>query len=104
MAVTVGIRYARARPRSLGSFRITTGGLCPSSAWHRIMRSIFGFFPITAGYEFKIYESWRMRASKRLRELMHNIRNKGAPHRWIRDDLWDRLVEFWRQEDFKKLK
>ncbi|MED6202562.1 hypothetical protein PIB30_106779, partial [Stylosanthes scabra] len=38
----VGIRYARARPRSPGSFRITTGGLCPSSAWHRIMRFIFG--------------------------------------------------------------
>ncbi|MED6122533.1 hypothetical protein PIB30_040607 [Stylosanthes scabra] len=45
-----------------------------------------------------------MRASKRLHELMHEIRNKGAPHGWIRDDLWDRLVEFWRQEDFKKLK
>ncbi|MED6200162.1 hypothetical protein PIB30_082459, partial [Stylosanthes scabra] len=39
--VTIGIRYARARPRSSGSFRITTGGLCRSSAWHRIMRSIF---------------------------------------------------------------
>ncbi|MED6119364.1 hypothetical protein PIB30_011167 [Stylosanthes scabra] len=35
---------------------------------------------------------------------MHVIRNKGAPHGWIRDDLWDKLVEFWRQEDFKKLK
>ncbi|MED6106985.1 hypothetical protein PIB30_009833 [Stylosanthes scabra] len=35
---------------------------------------------------------------------MHGIRNKGAPHPWIRQDLWDRLVEFWRQEDFKKLK
>ncbi|MED6184821.1 hypothetical protein PIB30_051186 [Stylosanthes scabra] len=32
------------------------------------------------------------------------IRNKGAPHEWIRDDLWNRLVEFWQQEDFKKLK
>ncbi|MED6221201.1 hypothetical protein PIB30_052217 [Stylosanthes scabra] len=51
-----------------------------------------------------IYESWRMRAAKRLREIMHGIRNKGAPHGWIRQDLWDRLVEFWRQEDFKKLK
>ncbi|MED6115512.1 hypothetical protein PIB30_091319 [Stylosanthes scabra] len=35
------------------------------------------------GYEFKIYESWRMRASKRLRELKHKIRNKGVPHGWI---------------------
>ncbi|MED6204030.1 hypothetical protein PIB30_005433 [Stylosanthes scabra] len=36
--------------------------------------------------------------------MMHEIRNKGAPHGWIRDDLWKRLVEFWRQEDYKKLK
>ncbi|MED6106067.1 hypothetical protein PIB30_001460 [Stylosanthes scabra] len=36
---------------------------------------------------------------------MHGIRNKGAPHGWIRDDdLWHKLVEFCRQEDFKKLK
>ncbi|MED6127840.1 hypothetical protein PIB30_091996 [Stylosanthes scabra] len=35
---------------------------------------------------------------------MHGIRNKGAPHGWIREDLWARLVEFWQQEDFKKLK
>ncbi|MED6154700.1 hypothetical protein PIB30_115254 [Stylosanthes scabra] len=45
-----------------------------------------------------------MRAAKRLREIMHGIRNKGAPHGWIREDLWARLVEFWQQEDFKKLK
>ncbi|MED6126895.1 hypothetical protein PIB30_082850 [Stylosanthes scabra] len=97
-AVTVGIRYARARPRSAGSLRITIGGLCPSSAWHRITRSGFGgtaFFRLQRGYEHRIYESWRMRASKRLREIMHGIRNKGAPHGWIREDLW---------EDFKKLK
>ncbi|MED6211635.1 hypothetical protein PIB30_075650 [Stylosanthes scabra] len=29
---------------------------------------------------------------------------QGAPRGWIQDDLWDRLVEFWRQEDYKKLK
>ncbi|MED6118160.1 hypothetical protein PIB30_000142 [Stylosanthes scabra] len=29
---------------------------------------------------------------------------QGAPHGWIRDDLWKRLEEFWRQEDFKNLK
>ncbi|MED6114562.1 hypothetical protein PIB30_081500 [Stylosanthes scabra] len=62
------------------------------------------FFRLQRGYEHRIYESWRMRAAKRLREIMHDIRNKGAPHPWIRQDLWDRLVEFWRQEDFKKLK
>ncbi|MED6186577.1 hypothetical protein PIB30_068045, partial [Stylosanthes scabra] len=62
------------------------------------------FFRLQRGYEFAIYQSWRMRAAKRLREMMHEIRNKGAPHGWIRDDLWHRLVEFWRQEDYKKLK
>ncbi|MED6191421.1 hypothetical protein PIB30_116522, partial [Stylosanthes scabra] len=35
---------------------------------------------------------------------MHGIRTKGAPHGWIREDLWARLVEFWQQGDFKKLK
>ncbi|MED6127523.1 hypothetical protein PIB30_088814 [Stylosanthes scabra] len=51
------------------------------------------------------WDRWRrQRATKRLRDLFHEIRSKGAPHPWIRDDLWDQLVEFWRQEDFKKLK
>ncbi|MED6178877.1 hypothetical protein PIB30_111649, partial [Stylosanthes scabra] len=62
------------------------------------------FFRLQRGYEGRIYASWRQRAAKRLRDLFHEIRNKGAPHPWIRDDLWDQLVEFWRQEDFKKLK
>ncbi|MED6170041.1 hypothetical protein PIB30_026893 [Stylosanthes scabra] len=98
---TIGIRYARAWPRSPGSLRISTSGLCPSSAWHLLTRSNFGG---TRGYEYMIYESSRMRAAKRLREIMNGIRNKGVPHGWIRQDFWDRLVEFWRQEDFKKLK
>ncbi|MED6174479.1 hypothetical protein PIB30_069376 [Stylosanthes scabra] len=78
--------------------------LAPDHAVHFLWDRWRSFFGLQQGYEFKIYESWRMRPSKRLRELMHEIRNKGAPHGWIRDDLWDRLVEFWRQEDFKKLK
>ncbi|MED6114142.1 hypothetical protein PIB30_077451 [Stylosanthes scabra] len=53
------------------------------------------FFRLQRGYEHRIYESWRMRASKRLHEIMHGIRNKGGPHGWIREDLWARLVEFW---------
>ncbi|MED6126777.1 hypothetical protein PIB30_081815 [Stylosanthes scabra] len=77
-----GYWYARTRPRSPGSFRITRSG----------------------GFEFKIFESWRMRAAKRLRELIDEVRNKGAPHGWIQDDLFTRLVEFWRQEDYMKLK
>ncbi|MED6112764.1 hypothetical protein PIB30_064652, partial [Stylosanthes scabra] len=52
------------------------------------------FFRLLRDYDFAIYESWQMRAAKRLREMMYEIRNKGALHGWIRDDFWDRLVEF----------
>ncbi|MED6210527.1 hypothetical protein PIB30_064899, partial [Stylosanthes scabra] len=55
------------------------------------------------GYELKIYESWGQRASKRLRELFHEIRKKGAPHGWIPEDIFGRLVGFWRHDDFKRL-
>ncbi|MED6173179.1 hypothetical protein PIB30_056824 [Stylosanthes scabra] len=78
--------------------------LAPDHTVHFLWDCWRAFFRLQRGYEFAIYESWRMRAAKRLREMMHEIRNKGVPHRWIRDDLWDRLVEFWRQEDYKKLK
>ncbi|MED6208655.1 hypothetical protein PIB30_047307 [Stylosanthes scabra] len=78
--------------------------LAPDHAVHFLWDRWRAFFRLQHGYEFGIYESWRMRAVKRLSEMMHEIRNKGAPHGWIRDDLWDRLVEFWRQEDYKKLK
>ncbi|MED6136295.1 hypothetical protein PIB30_054732 [Stylosanthes scabra] len=61
------------------------------------------FFRLQGGYEFKIYESWRQRAAKRLRELFHEIRKKRAPHGWINADIFDQLVEFWHQEDFKRL-
>ncbi|MED6149265.1 hypothetical protein PIB30_060745 [Stylosanthes scabra] len=62
-----------------------TGSRCP----------VLAFFRLQRGYEHRIYESCRMRDSKRLREIMHGIRNKGAPHGWIQEDLWARLVEFW---------
>ncbi|MED6133645.1 hypothetical protein PIB30_030040 [Stylosanthes scabra] len=38
------------------------------------------FYRLQRGYEYMIYESWWMRAAKRLRAIMHEIRNKGAPH------------------------
>ncbi|MED6140149.1 hypothetical protein PIB30_090342 [Stylosanthes scabra] len=55
------------------------------------------------GYEVKVYESWRQRAAKRLWELFHEIRKKELPHGWISEDIFERLVEFWWQENFKKL-
>ncbi|MED6220036.1 hypothetical protein PIB30_041207 [Stylosanthes scabra] len=60
------------------------------------------FFRLQRGYELKIYESWQQRASKRLRELFHEIRKKGAPHGWIPEDIFGRLVEFWWQDDLKR--
>ncbi|MED6152993.1 hypothetical protein PIB30_097310 [Stylosanthes scabra] len=50
------------------------------------------FFRLQRRYEGRIYSSWRQRAAKRLCDLFHEIRNKGAPHPWIRDDLWDQLT------------
>ncbi|MED6222664.1 hypothetical protein PIB30_066479 [Stylosanthes scabra] len=73
----VGIRYARVRPRSLGSFRITISGLCPSSAWHRITRSIFGGTVESGDTSSRIMSLGG--AAMRLREIMNEIRNKRAP-------------------------
>ncbi|MED6145176.1 hypothetical protein PIB30_022635 [Stylosanthes scabra] len=78
--------------------------MAPDHAVHFWWDRWWAFFRLQRGYEYAIYQSWRMRSAKRLREIMHEIRNMGAPHGWIRDDLWKRHEEFWRQEDFKKLK
>ncbi|MED6149896.1 hypothetical protein PIB30_067047 [Stylosanthes scabra] len=70
------------------------------STWSSFGGTVGG---LQRGYELKIYESWRQRAAKRLQELFHEIWKKGAPHGWIPEDIFARLVEFWRQEDFKRL-
>ncbi|MED6120758.1 hypothetical protein PIB30_024047 [Stylosanthes scabra] len=67
------------------------------------MYSFQAFFRLQRSDEGKIYESWRQRAAKRLRELFHEIQKKGTPHSWIPKDIFARLVEFWRSENFKKL-
>ncbi|MED6122697.1 hypothetical protein PIB30_042251 [Stylosanthes scabra] len=94
----LGIRYARARPRSAGSLRITIGGLCPVQHGTGSRGPILAFFQLQRGYEHRIYESWRMRASKRLREIMHEIRNKGAPHGTsvrlpLMQEIWCPLID-----------
>ncbi|MED6173235.1 hypothetical protein PIB30_057396 [Stylosanthes scabra] len=61
--------------------------LAPDHAVHFWWDRWRAFFWLQRGYEFAIYESWRMRVAKRLREMMHEIRNKGASHGWIWDDL-----------------
>ncbi|MED6182438.1 hypothetical protein PIB30_028431 [Stylosanthes scabra] len=40
-------------------------------------------------------DAWLARASKRLRELFHGIREKGYPSHWIPDDIFKRLKEYW---------
>ncbi|MED6153000.1 hypothetical protein PIB30_097354 [Stylosanthes scabra] len=77
--------------------------MAPDHAIHFWWDRWRAFFRLQRGYELAIYESRCMRSAKRLREMMHKICNKGAPYGWIRDDLWNRLVEFWRQDDYKKL-
>ncbi|MED6160310.1 hypothetical protein PIB30_050334 [Stylosanthes scabra] len=82
MEVTAGITYGRAPQRFHGYTTITTDGMSLSSVRLRSTWSSFGgtVGGLQRGYELKIYESWQQRASKRLRELFHEIR----------------LVEFWR--------
>ncbi|MED6146348.1 hypothetical protein PIB30_033650 [Stylosanthes scabra] len=48
--------------------------------WRITFSTSLAFFRLQRGYEYMIYESWRMRVAKRLREIMHGIRNKGARH------------------------
>ncbi|MED6226894.1 hypothetical protein PIB30_108239, partial [Stylosanthes scabra] len=60
------------------------------------------FFRLQRGYELKSYGSWQQKASKRLRELFHEIQKKGAPHGWIPENMFGRVVEFWRHDDFKR--
>ncbi|MED6165040.1 hypothetical protein PIB30_095901 [Stylosanthes scabra] len=47
--------------------------LAPDHAVHFWWDRWRAFFRLQRGYEFAIYESWRMRAAKRLREMMHEI-------------------------------
>ncbi|MED6205795.1 hypothetical protein PIB30_021081 [Stylosanthes scabra] len=85
----IGIRYARARPGSPGYLRITTSGLCPvqhgTSSRGLVLvgpveGKILNFFIFYYLALLLIFKP----LAKRLREIMHGIRNK--------------------EEDFKKLK
>ena len=60
-------------------------------------------FKFRKGQEQKIYNSWRCRAAKRLRQMFGDIRKKGAPTDWIPDDILVRLREHWATEDYKKI-
>ncbi|MED6207157.1 hypothetical protein PIB30_033257 [Stylosanthes scabra] len=58
-------------------------------------------FWFARGNEANIRKAWEIRAAKRHRGMMHNIREKGAPHHWIPDDIFRRYVDYWASADFQ---
>ncbi|MED6159552.1 hypothetical protein PIB30_043264 [Stylosanthes scabra] len=75
----------------------------PYSAKHlngdRILRSSF-----LQGDEANMRKAWEARAAKRHRGLIHNIREKGAPHHWIPDDIWKWYVDFWASPEYQAMR
>ncbi|MED6169601.1 hypothetical protein PIB30_022670 [Stylosanthes scabra] len=57
-------------------------------------------FRFRRGDEANMRKAWESRAAKRHRGLMHNIREKGAPHDWIPDDIFARYEAFWRSPEY----
>ncbi|MED6149751.1 hypothetical protein PIB30_065576 [Stylosanthes scabra] len=51
-------------------------------------------FRFRRGDEANMRKAWESRAAKRHRGLMHNIREKGAPHDWIPNDIFARYEAF----------
>ncbi|MED6192560.1 hypothetical protein PIB30_011356 [Stylosanthes scabra] len=49
-------------------------------------------------------DTFLARASKRLRELFHGIREKGYPSHWIPDDIFKRLKEYWASPEYQAMK
>ncbi|MED6211095.1 hypothetical protein PIB30_070262 [Stylosanthes scabra] len=58
-------------------------------------------FRFARGNEANIRKAWEIRAAKRHRGMMHNIREKGAPHHWIPDDIFRCYVDYWASADFQ---
>ncbi|MED6190034.1 hypothetical protein PIB30_101780, partial [Stylosanthes scabra] len=104
-----GIEYGRAPQRFHGYTTITTSGMSLSLVTLRSTRSNFGgtvggAFSDSRGVTSSRFMSLGSKELPRGSEsFFHEIRKKGAPHGWIPADIFDRLVEFWCQEDFKRL-
>ncbi|MED6164046.1 hypothetical protein PIB30_085896 [Stylosanthes scabra] len=58
-------------------------------------------FRFVRGDEANIRKAWEIRAAKRHRGMMHNIREKGAPHQWIPDDIFRRYLDYWASADYQ---
>ncbi|MED6125974.1 hypothetical protein PIB30_073762 [Stylosanthes scabra] len=60
-------------------------------------------FRFAQGDEANIRKAWEIRAAKRQLGMMHNIREKGAPHHWIPDDIFRRYVDYWASADYQAM-
>ncbi|MED6115595.1 hypothetical protein PIB30_092153 [Stylosanthes scabra] len=104
--MTAGMMFEQEQKRSRTSSWSTTSGMPHSSARH-LMRLLSsggrsgGRFRFARGDEANIRKAWEIRAAKRHRGMMHNIREKGAPHHWIPDDIFRRYVDYWASVDFQ---
>ncbi|MED6125212.1 hypothetical protein PIB30_066524 [Stylosanthes scabra] len=65
--------------------------------WHKRFR-------FRRGDEANMRKAWETRAAKRHRGIMHNIREKGAPHDWIPDDIFARYEAFWRSPEYRAMR
>ncbi|XP_060206889.1 uncharacterized protein LOC132634816 [Lycium barbarum] len=52
--------------------------------------------------ERKIWKSFEARAKNRLSYLLSQARNKNERPQWIEEQIWNRLVQHWSSEGFKK--
>ncbi|MED6149659.1 hypothetical protein PIB30_064672 [Stylosanthes scabra] len=69
--------------------------------WWEEWRKRFRFH---RGDEANMRKAWESRAAKRHWGLMHNIREKGAPHDWIPDDIFARYEAFWRSPEYQVMR
>ncbi|MED6196332.1 hypothetical protein PIB30_046507 [Stylosanthes scabra] len=51
-----------------------------------------------------MHKACEIRAAKHHRGLMHNIREKGAPHYWIPDDIFKQYEAIWRASEYQAMR
>ncbi|MED6184545.1 hypothetical protein PIB30_048378 [Stylosanthes scabra] len=85
--------------RSFGFFE---SSISPSSSLPLWLCGELGVF--SRSDEANMRATWEIRAAKRHRGLMHNIREKGAPHHQIPDDIFKRYEAFWRSLEYQAMR
>ncbi|MED6184364.1 hypothetical protein PIB30_046763 [Stylosanthes scabra] len=61
-------------------------------------------FQVHKGEADKMRDAWLVRASKRLRELLHGICEKGYSSQWVPDDIFKRPKDYWASDEYQALK